>query len=78
MSAELITRYRSEADRHAGLAEKLAASLTRGEITEPIACWHAREDLRRHNRQKNLYRQQADHLEADPGAWVRTGPAWLD
>jgi hypothetical protein len=72
MSAELIAQYRADASRHAELAEKLAVALMRGEITEPIACWHAREDLRLHNRQKELYRQQADALEMNPAAWVIT------
>lgn len=78
MSAELIARYRAEASRHAELAEKLSLAMVRGEITEPVAYWHATTDLRDHNRQKNRLRQQADYLEADPAAWVSTGPAWLD
>lgn len=77
MSAELITRYRAEASRHAELAELLSVAVVRGEVTGEARAY-ALEDLAGHNRDKERLRQQADAMENDPGAWVRTGPAWLD
>lgn len=78
MSAELIARYRAEANRHAQLAEMLAVAVVTREVSEPGGREYALSDLRMHNRCKERYRRQADALEAAPGAWVRCGPAWLD
>ena len=78
MSAELIARYRAEGSHEARLAERLAVAVVTGEVSDPDTRRDALEDLRDANARKERYRQQADHLEADPNAWVRTGPAWLD
>lgn len=77
MSAELIARYRAEASHSARLAERLAVAIVMGEV-DGDARAGALEDLAGHNRDKERLRQQADALEGDPAAWVRTGPAWLD
>lgn len=78
MSTELIARYRAEGSHEACLAERLAVAVVTGEVSDPDARRDVLEDLRDANARKERYRQQADYLEADPNAWVRTGPAWLD
>lgn len=77
MNAELIARYRAEASHSSRLAERLAVAIVMGEVDGDVRAG-ALEDLAGHNRDKARLRQQADALEADPAAWVRTGPAWLD
>lgn len=78
MSAELIARYRADASRSAELAALLSVAVVTGEVADGEARAYALADIRQHNRNKERMRQQADALENNPTAWVRTGPAWLD